>query len=218
VFANHGVLIDYIGDELMAMWGAPVARGDHAELACCAALDMIDRLEELDTRWSDLLGEPMRIGIGLNSGEAHVGVTGSRQRFKYGPLGPNVNIASRVQGASKYLKTSLLMTQRTLDFMQDRSRFSIRRLCTAKVVNIEEQIPLFEVQRPTAESSTLFRQYETALALFEKGRLSEASRLLGGLLANQHDDGPSQLLMSRVLSAIVSDGSDFDPVWIPPGK
>src|SRR5260370_33266774 len=92
------------------MWGAPEQQGDHAKLACEAALVMQEQRPKLNERWQSFLGGAMGLGIGINSGVARVGNTGSPRKFKYGPLGNTVNLASRVQGATKYLKTKLLIT------------------------------------------------------------------------------------------------------------
>ncbi len=113
VLAHGGVLVDYIGDELMAMWGAPAEQPDHARLACRAALQMLEILPEMNEEWIGEIGQPFDLGIGLNTGIARVGNTGSRHKFKYGPLGNTVNMASRVQGVTKYLKVRLLVTQAT---------------------------------------------------------------------------------------------------------
>ena len=141
VRAQGGVLVDYIGDELMAMWGAPEEQPDHARRACRAALDMLARLPELNERWQAVLKEPMDIGIGINTGPARVGNTGSQHKFKYGPLGNTVNLASRVQGATKYLKCRLLITGATQAKL-DQS-FATRRLCRVRVVNIAEPVALY---------------------------------------------------------------------------
>ncbi len=76
---------------------------------------MIAGLADLNERWESKLGEPIRLGIGINTGVARVGNTGSRRKFKYGPLGDTVNVASRVQGATKYFTANLLVTQATRD-------------------------------------------------------------------------------------------------------
>ena len=79
VLDRQGVLVDYIGDELMAMWGAPEAQPDHAERAALAALAMLEALPALNARWESVLGEPMGLGLGINTGLARVGNTGSRR-------------------------------------------------------------------------------------------------------------------------------------------
>ena len=126
VLAADGVLVDYLGDELMAMWGAPIAQVDHADLACRAAKEMIQSLPDISERWQAELGCSVELGIGINSGVARVGNTGSRQKFKYGPLGDTVNVASRVQGASKYLGADCLF-RRTVD--RNIPKFVIRLEC-----------------------------------------------------------------------------------------
>ena len=81
----------------------PAEQPDHAARACRAALAMRGGLPELNRRWEGRLGKAIGLGIGINSGAALVGNTGSRQKFKYGPLGHTVNLASRVEGATKHL-------------------------------------------------------------------------------------------------------------------
>src|SRR5262249_33266953 len=138
VLAEKGVLVDYVGDALMAMWGAPEEQPDHAARACRAALAMLDRVPALNARWEPLVGHPLGLGIGLNTGTAQVGNIGSQQKFKYGPLGNTVNLASRVQGATKFLKCNLLATQATQEKLGP--DFSVRKLCTVRVVNIEKEL------------------------------------------------------------------------------
>ena len=118
VLAEGGVLVDYIGDELMAMWGAPDDQPDHAQRAIRSALAFVEALPRLNQKWQANVGEVMGVGIGLNTGTARVGNTGSQYKFKYGPLGHAVNLASRVQGLTKYLKSQLLITAATRDRLQ----------------------------------------------------------------------------------------------------
>jgi class 3 adenylate cyclase len=127
VRAHAGVLVDYIGDELLAMWGAPEEQPDQARLACRAALDMLARVPKLNERWQPVLKEAMGLGTGINTGMARVGNTGSKHKFKYGPLGNTVNLASRVQGVTKYLKCKVLITEATQAKLD--ASFSSRR-CT----------------------------------------------------------------------------------------
>src|SRR5262249_19139262 len=87
VLDDEGVLVDYSGDELMAMWGAPRDQPDQAVRAVRAGLAILAALPRLSERWRDVLGGPVSVGVGINSGVARVGNTGSRFKFKYGPLG-----------------------------------------------------------------------------------------------------------------------------------
>jgi adenylate cyclase len=217
VLLQQGVLVDYAGDELLAMWGAPLDQADHAERACRAAQDMLRELPNLSERWGAIIGEPVDIGIGVNTGLARVGNVGSSRKFKYGPLGNTVNVASRVQGATKYLMTKAVITGATRARVG--AEFQARRLCKARVVNIAEPIELFELQ-PEEQTGHLAvqRPYERALLEFEAGRFREAARLLGKSLADGASDGPSLVLMARAIECLASPPAAFDAVWTLPGK
>ncbi|WP_435017363.1 adenylate/guanylate cyclase domain-containing protein [Tundrisphaera sp. TA3] len=211
VAEHHGVLVDYIGDELMAMWGAPQAQPDHARLACRAALDMLGKLDPLVRKWEPILGEPFDLGIGLNTGPAQVGNTGSPRKFKYGPLGNTVNLASRVQGATKHFHTRLIVTGETHAKLD--AGFATRRLGRVRVVNIAEPVELYEVvPGDDPRHADLRAAHEKALAHYENRDLRASARLLGNLQVENPTDGPSLILLSRVVSALC-DGDSFDPVW-----
>ena len=217
VAGTGGVLVDYIGDELMAMWGAPSVQPDHAVLACRTAQRMVAALPEIDKLWQGVIGGPTLFGIGINSAAARVGNTGSARKFKYGPLGNGVNLASRVQGATKYLRVNTLITGATRRLLDD--SFRVRRLCSVAVVNIAEPVELFELDCTDASRcGELFSRYEEALAAFEVGNFSNAARILGGLLDGFPGDGPSLVLLSRAVDAMVNEPADFSVVWRLPGK
>lgn len=214
---QRGVLVDYIGDALMAMWGAPGKQPDHASLACQAALAMHRRLPEVNHRWQAIVGEPAGLGVGINTGQARVGNTGSTRKFKYGPLGNTVNLASRVEGATKYLKSKILITGHTQCMLGE--GFCTRKLCTVRVVNIALPVDLYEVLSPDQQQSfDLKQRYEDALADFERGNFRAAARILGNLLPDYPNDGPSLVLMSRTVHNMIEEPPAFDPVWELPGK
>ena len=217
VLIHQGVLVDYVGDELMAMWGAPKEQPDHASRACRAGLDMLRELPRLNELWRALLGEPIEIGIGINTGVARVGNVGSDRKFKYGPLGNTVNVASRVQGSTKYLKSKLVITGATQARLGP--EFQWRRLCRARVVNIAEPVELYELAAiGQAEFAGVQGFYEKALHEFEQGRFEEAARQLGQVLSQKSNDGPALVLMSRILDCMIEGPSRFDAVWTLPGK
>lgn len=217
VLDHRGVLVDYVGDELCAMWGAPELQPDHAQRAAQAALDMLDRLPTLNERWSHLLPVPLDVGIGINSGMARVGNSGSYRKFKYGPVGTVINLASRVQGATKYLKTRLLVTGSTCERLG--AAFHTRSLCRVRVVNIDQPVELCEVFTPSRNGWEELKQvYEDALAAFDRRDFGPAARALSNLRFRFPDDGPSLVMLSRVVNAMVEESPTFDPVWKLPGK
>jgi len=218
VVKNRGVLVDYVGDAVMAMWGAPQPQDDHAELACGAAIEMLERLPELNRRWDSRIDRPIDLAIGINSGRARVGNSGTEYKFKYGPLGNTVNLASRVQGATKHLKTQLLISHSTAEALSDdfSKKNSKRKLCQVRVVNIQEPVGLFELT--PCRGSSLYDRYEQALTKFEAGEFKIAASELGQLLDAFPDDGPTLVLLSRVVNAIFSHPEPEHPLWRLDGK
>ena len=107
ILQHRGTIDKYMGDAIMAIWNAPLRDDRHAFNACQAALDMIERLVPLNetlTREAEAEGReyvPIRIGVGIQSGECCVGNLGSQQRFDYSVLGDSVNLASRLEGLTK---------------------------------------------------------------------------------------------------------------------
>jgi adenylate cyclase len=226
---HRGVVVDYIGDGLLAMWNAPVEHADHAACACRAALAMLGELPAIDREWLPRLGAPVGLGIGINTGRALVGNTGSRLKFKYGPLGHTVNLASRIEGATKQFGVPILISGSTHALI-GRS-FATRRICRVRVVGIGEPVDVHELH---AELTTLIPggrdagstmdmlaawlarrdAYESALNHFEAGRWPEASQTLLALLPAQGSerDVPSLTLASRALELMRSPPAEFDPV------
>jgi len=113
VFRHKGLLDKYIGDAVMAFWGAPVAVPDHAARCCDAALEMLEVLERLNEDWARRGLPRLEIGIGINTGEPIVGNFGSMDRFDYTAIGDDVNLASRLEGMNKAYGTHILLSEST---------------------------------------------------------------------------------------------------------
>ncbi|MDR3637620.1 MAG: adenylate/guanylate cyclase domain-containing protein [Isosphaeraceae bacterium] len=211
-----GVVVDYVGDGIVAMWNAPLEQPDHAARACRAALAMLGEIPGLNARWAGRIGVPIALGIGINTGQALVGNIGSPQRLKYGPLGHTVNLASRVEGATKQLGVPVLITAETHSRILE--SFATRRLCHAQVVGIDAPVDLHELLgEPTAHDRQAGHvAYENALALFERGQLSEAWSALIPLLQITRDDPdkPALALAARVIEGLRSPRSGIDPLIV----
>ena len=211
----EGVVVDYSGDGIMAMWNAPATQADHAAKACRAALGMICDLPGMDAEWKERLGVPLKLGIGLNTGPALCGNTGSSHKFKYGPLGHAVNLGSRTEGATKALGVALLITGSTRAMLDD--SFLSRRLCKVRVVGITGAVDLYELRSAdaaTPEWLAMKDGYEHALALFEAGNFTGSLRALYTLLAKQeeHHDVPSLNLVGRAVELLRSPPEHFDGI------
>jgi adenylate cyclase len=178
---------------------------------------MFDSLPALNERWQPIIKEPLGLSIGVNSGPAQVGNVGSRIKFKYGALGNTVNLASRVQGATKHLKAPILITEATKASIPD--SFLTRCLCQVRVVNIEQPVTLYELTATNRTDWTnLKNDYEQALAEFNQGDFRPACRLLGRLILDHPDDGPSLILLARAVQCLVEDPHPFDPVMVMEAK
>jgi len=214
VLQEEGVVVDYVGDELMAMWGAPTEQPDQALRAARTTKAMIDCLPVINNAWAGQLQGPMSLGIGIHTGIAQVGNVGSSFKFKYGPLGNTVNLASRVQGVNKYLNTQGLITRTTRESLG--SQITARRVGKIRVHNIQEPVDLFE---PLADHQiTLQTLYEQALTLFEEKAFHKAASILGRMLAEYPNDGPTLVLLSRTVQSLVSGPEKDHPVWVLENK
>ncbi|MBL8794093.1 MAG: family 3 adenylate cyclase [Planctomycetia bacterium] len=213
---HEGVLVDYLGDGLWAMWNAPADQPDHAVRACRAALAMQAEMPALSAEWQPITGEPLRVGIGLNSGPALVGNTGSRLQFKYGALGHTVNLASRVEGATKHFGVGVLLTGATKALLP--ATMVTRRLCKTRVVNVSGAVDLYELggEAASPEWHACRDAYENALNLYEAGRWGEACRALDPLLggAKGNYDIPALDLLARAVGCLKSPPHTFDPVVV----
>jgi adenylate cyclase len=212
-----GALIDYIGDELMVMWGAPADQPDHATRACRAALKMAAQCAELDRKWAERLGAATQFGIGVNTGPARVGNVGFERKFRYAPFGNTVNLASRVQGATKHLGANLIVTESTFQLLHTKPL--ARRLCSVRVMNIEQPVVLYQLY---SDEDTNYRelcqQYQLALAAYEKEELAKTIRILSEILRLHPDDGPTLMLLSRAVEALLNRDRPFNPVFDLPSK
>ena len=130
ILKNKGTLDKYIGDGILAFFGAPIAREEHAEMAVNSAIEMIPMLDVLNKEL--MLDVPLRIGIGIHSGEAIVGNIGSERKMEYTIIGNTVNTASRVEGLTKELQANILITEETfsrlkiLDNITPEKEFTLR--------------------------------------------------------------------------------------------
>jgi adenylate cyclase len=197
VLEHDGMVIDYYGDGLAAMWNAPADQADHPELACRAALRMLDALPAVQVTWADVLGEKLRLGVGVHTGVAQVGNAGSRQRWKYGPRGANVHLASRVEAAAKAIGMPLAVTAATAARLSN--RFLTYRLCRVALPGVSEPIDLYGVRPTTTDPAVQggLTDYQRALETYEQGRLEEAGQLLATLESTM-DQTPAAFLKAHV--------------------
>ncbi len=214
VMDHGGVVIDYYGDGLAAMWNAPTDMQQHADHAVEAALAMINELPAINTQWAERLGGIIRLGIGIHTGRAQVGNSGSKRRMKYGPRGHAVNLTSRVEAATKVFGVTCLLTAATRE--QLRMEFPVRRICKARLTGMTEAVDLFEISAAIKQPTWPLQKqrYEAALALYEQNKMQECQQACQSILDELGDfDGPSKWLLARAAQRLATPDVPFDPVF-----
>jgi len=165
VFDANGTLDKYIGDAIMAFWGAPIPQQDHAKRATEAALVMLERLDELREGWLAKGLPSIQIGIGLNSGPMRVGNMGSERRLSYTVMGDNVNLGARLEGLTKYYGVRLIVSEYT--WTQLDGQYYGRELDRVIVKGKDHAVPIHEVigrGSPTGQLANDLSQWEQALS------------------------------------------------------
>lgn len=214
IFEHGGTLDKYIGDAVMAFWGAPLSQTDHAERACRAATAMVQTLEANRARYLEKYGITVNMGIGVHTGEVSVGNMGSSRSFSYTVIGDTVNLASRLEGATKYFGAEILTTRTTLQAISGAGGIMPphRSLAEVKVKGKNQVVSVAELLRGEKDPLALgkfqqglsyyFQQdFKKALACFQA-----AHKVLG--------DGSSQRYMElceRYLKE--APPPDWDGTW-----
>ena len=143
IILKHGGTIDkYMGDCIMAFWNAPIDCPDHAYKAVKTATLIKKKLKELNKE--NAFGHEIKIGIGINSGEALVGNMGSDQRFDYSVIGDAVNLASRLEGTSKNYDTTIIIGEETVKRI-DKPKWAFRLVDKVQVKGKSEKVSIYTV-------------------------------------------------------------------------
>ncbi|MBI3399725.1 MAG: adenylate/guanylate cyclase domain-containing protein [Deltaproteobacteria bacterium] len=209
VFKYEGYLDKYIGDAIMAVYGAPLAQENHARKACLTALDMMERLEGMRQDWKNRGLPLLNIGIGINTGNMVVGNVGSEQKYDYTVVGDNVNLASRLEGLNKLYGTNIVISERVN--REIKGELFCRELDIVQVKGKVKPVAIYELMGVRGASSSL---EETADA-FHKGvryyrerKWGEAVKAFNAVIELKPDDGPSLLFIQRCRQFMVSPPPD----------
>jgi adenylate cyclase len=199
ILALEGTVDKYIGDAIMAFWGAPKPNSAHAIAACMAALRCQRRLRELQQFWRTQ-GRPLfPTRIGLHTGEVIVGNIGSAARLNYTAIGDAVNLASRVEGLNKCYGTECLLTEET--FRQAGAAIVARPLDWVSVAGRTAAVLIYELLgipgEVEATTIAVAECYTKALDAYRRQDWAAAMALLAQALELRPDDGPSRLLAAR---------------------
>ena len=167
IVRHEGTIDKYIGDAIMALFGAPLNLPDHPQRACRTALEMVKTLRDLDQEWVEKGRPALKIGIGINSGLVSVGNMGSSRLFDYTAIGDNVNLASRLEGLNKFFGTEILISEATARHLDN--DFSFREVDLVRVKGKKQPIAIYELLGegpPEGELARFLEHYLEGLALF----------------------------------------------------
>ena len=200
VLKYRGTLDKYIGDAIMAFYGAPIARADHAFLACYTAIGMVEELQKLREVWAARKLPQLNMRLGIHMGEATVGNMGSAKRFDYTVMGDTVNLASRLEGLNKAYGTAILLTEDTAWVVE--GSFVLREIDMVQVVGRKQPVRIYELLAATGTSlpkaqEEAYSAYATGLEAYRQQSWDEALELFQHSLALWPQDGPSRTMVER---------------------
>ncbi|MFA6528410.1 MAG: adenylate/guanylate cyclase domain-containing protein [Candidatus Gracilibacteria bacterium] len=220
VMRNRGTVDKFIGDAIMAFWGAPLPLLDHAEMACRAAFEAREKLRELNAKWVACGKHELHFRVGINTGEAIVGNLGSQERFDYTAIGDNVNLASRLEGVNKFYDTEIMISENTYQVIAD--KFEVRKLDLIRVKGKDNAIGIYEVLGEKGSLSPdavqIVAKFGRAYDLYFKGDFTSAKNAFEELVKKVPNDGPSGVYLKRISDLIANPPAKWDGVWEFEGK
>ena len=216
VFRNQGTLDKFVGDELMAVFGAPLHFKEHAEKACLTACEMIAQLRALQKQWAADGKDSFDIGIGINTGTMIVGNLGSQQLFDYTVIGDEVNLGARLEGTNKQYGTSIIISESTYTQVKNKAR--VRELDLVRVKGKKKPVKIFELRSmeplPDIEQDLIVYTYHKGLENYKQRQWYKAIREFRTVLRYFQNDGPSRLYVARALDFIENPPpEDWDGVY-----
>ncbi len=215
IFNNQGTIDKYVGDLIMAFWGAPLKDEHHAENAIESALSMQEKSHELvrtlkDKNWPDI-----KIGIGINSGMMSVGDMGSQYRRNYTVLGDNVNLASRVESLTKFYGANVMITQAT---REGQTKFIFRKLDRVRVKGKSQGVEIYDVLGRiadlTPELEMELKLYHEALDAYHAQQWEKALELMNQLHAAHPHTKIYHLYIERIQEYGKNPPVNWDGIYV----
>lgn len=216
IFEHNGVLDKFIGDAIMATFGIPYNSEQDAANAIRAGLKMISNLHRVNAQGQRI--NSLNMGIGIASGEVIAGNIGSTKRFEYTVIGDAVNLASRLEGLTKYYGVNMLICEETYKAVAD--EFLWREIDRIKAKGKQKPVTIYTIacysdqQQPNEDQQALYSFYAQGLALYRQQDFSAAERAFRKALLFDKTDQPSQLFLDRCRQLQQSPpGEDWNGTW-----
>ena len=197
ILAHKGTVDKFIGDAIMAFWGAPLPIADHAALACEAALEMLAAMQLLQKSWESQGFPVISLRIGLHTGPVVAGNVGSKKHFNYTVMGDTVNLAARLEHVNKFYGTAIMMSDAT--YRRLGNNFLGREVDLVQVHGRAQPVTVYELlshMPPTGPPSWL-PIFEAGRTAYLQGKISEAASRFFEILDLYCDDPPSSVFLKR---------------------
>ncbi len=217
VFDYNGMLDKYEGDAIMAVFGAPIAKGNHAYEACAASLDMQEKLAQMREFWKKQGRPQLTVRCGVNTGPMVVGNMGSETRFDYTVMGDAVNLGARLEPANKEYDTQIMIGHETYKMAGD--LIYARQLDLLRVKGKTEPVKVYELigtkeKGIKAEMEGVIEYFSIGFDNYLNQNWDEAINQFNKALKLKWDDGPSKRYIQRCeLFKSSPPGDDWDGVW-----
>ncbi len=216
VAASDGVLDKYIGDALMAVYGAPISSGRDPANAVASAVLMQQMIRDINIRRRERNLAELRLGIGIASGDVVAGTIGSPKRMDYTVIGDSVNLAARLEDATKYFGVEIIVCEETARALDD--HINLRELDFMRLRGRQQPSTIFEIlpdQAGLTNQATMVAAYREGRACLARRAWEDALTAFERALAINPSDQPSFIMAERakILIATPPD-SDWDGVWL----
>jgi adenylate cyclase len=216
VFSNNGTLDKYMGDAVMAFFGAPISDPHHAKYACRCALQSLAELKKIQKQFAAEGLPEIDIGIGINTGDMSVGNMGSDIVRNYTIMGDAVNLGSRLEGINKEYGTRIIISQFTYE--EVKNSFTCREIDRVRVKGKLEPVHIYELiceGKPTEEKRHLLQAFSEGFSLYHQRKFIEALERFQKCLSLDPQDSPSALYVNRCQEYMLSPPPpEWDGVYV----
>lgn len=197
VIEERGTIDKYMGDAIMAIFGAPVPYEEHAVMAVRAGLRMLEKLDKMKVVWEEQGVPPIDIGVGVNTGDMSVGNMGSTRIFSYTVMGDSVNLGSRLEGLTKEYGVRFIISEFTVPHLN--GQFILKELDRVKVKGKQEPVVIHEVlceasSAQAEQAKERAKKFETALSLYYEAKFEEAKAAFELI---QEEDATAKMYVER---------------------
>jgi len=218
ILANGGTVDKFIGDSIMAFWGAPIPDTDSAYNACITSLEMQERLARIQPKLIKISKKEIKQRVGINTGTCIIGNMGSEQKKNYTAMGDPVNLASRLEGVNKQYGTNILISEYT--YQKIANRFVVREIDRVQVVGKSEGVRIYELlssaDKPLNDKMKYFLDiYTQGLKAYQERKWDEGIAFMEHALQYLPNDSVCQLYIERMkLYKITPPPENWDGVFV----